>query len=240
MAIGETSDQIMSDANRALQDARFRRSIGTRSEKLKRGYFMKKLGRAALWTGAVLVGASIVGGILSGIGFWGVMISAGLIGAGIWAAMKFPKMKIPTPETLVQSDLKTLAGKTEIWLEGQRKALPAPAVKIVNGIGVQLDMLSPQLQKLDEMEPAAYEVRKLVGEHLPKLITGYRSIPESMRKQASDTGKSPDEQLVSGLSLIEKEISGVTQQIAKGDIDNLSIRERYLELKYDKSAEAES
>jgi hypothetical protein len=32
---------------------------------------------------------------------------------------------------------------------------------------------------------------------------------------------------------------GVTQQIAKGDIDNLSIRGRYLELKYDKSAEAE-
>jgi hypothetical protein len=31
----------------------------------------------------------------------------------------------------------------------------------------------------------------------------------------------------------------VTQQIAKGDIDNLSIRGRYLELKYDQNAEAE-
>ncbi|HEY9092449.1 hypothetical protein [Parasphingorhabdus sp.] len=235
----ETSDQIMLGANRALQDARYNRSIGQRSESLKRGHFMKKLGRAALVTGAVLVGAAVVGGILNGIGFWGVMISAGLIAGGIWAAMKYPQMKIPTPQTLVQSDLKTLAGKTEIWLESQRPALPAPAVKIVNSIGVQLDMLSPQLQKLDETEPAAYEVRKLMGEHLPELISGYRAIPASMRGKASDSGKSPDEQLVSGLSLIEKEISDVTRQIAKGDIDNLSIRGRYLEMKYDKTGEAE-
>ncbi len=235
----ETNQQILDSAKRALQDSQFRRSIGNRSHQLKRGHFFKKLGRAAIWTAAVLVGASVIGGILSGIGFWGVMISAGLIAGGIWASMKFPKMKIPTPETIVKSDLKSLAGKTEIWLESQRPALPAPAVQIVNGIGVQLDMLSPQLNKLNEGDAAAYEVRKLVGEHLPDLINGYKAIPPSMRGKANDSGKSPDEQLIGGLSLIEKEISGVTQQIAKGDIDNLSIRGRYLELKYDKSAEAE-
>ncbi|ASK87316.1 hypothetical protein [Sphingorhabdus sp. SMR4y] len=235
----ETNQQILDSASRALRDSQFRRSIGNRSHKLKQGHFFKKLGRAAMWTAAVLVGASVVGGILSGIGFWGVMISAGLIAGGIWASMKFPKMKIPTPETIVKSDLKSLAGKTEIWLESQRPALPAPAVQIVNGIGVQLDMLSPQLQKLNEGDAAAYEVRKLMGEHLPELINGYKAIPPSMRGKPNDSGKSPDEQLISGLSLIEKEISGVTQQIAKGDIDNLSIRGRYLELKYDKSAEAE-
>ncbi len=235
----ESSNQVMMNANRALKDSQYRRSIGTRSESLKRGHFMKKLGRAAVWTGAVLVGASVVGGIISGIGFWGVMIAAGLIGGGIWASMKFPKMKLPTPESLIQSDLKSLAGKTEIWLENQRPALPAPAVRIVNDIGAQLDALSPQLQKLDEKESAAYEVRKLVGEHLPELINGYRSIPTSMRTKSEDGMKSPDEQLVSGLSLIEKEIADVTQQIAQGDIDNLSIRERFLEMKYDKIGEAQ-
>ena len=235
----ESNQEIYDSAARALRESRFRRSIGNRSQKLKQGHFFKKLGRAALWTVGVLVGASIVGGILSGIGFWGVLISAGLIAGGIWAAMKYPEMKIPTPEMIVQSDLKSLAGKTEIWLESQRPALPPPAVQIVNGIGVQLDMLSPQLNKLNEGDAAAYEVRKLVGEHLPELINGYRAIPVSMRSKATDSGKSPDEQLIGGLSLIEKEISGVTQQIAKGDIDNLSIRGRYLELKYDQNAEAE-
>ncbi|MEP2101991.1 MAG: hypothetical protein ABJP02_10825 [Parasphingorhabdus sp.] len=237
--MSESNQQIYDNAANYYRSYKFAESIGERSKGLKRGYFRKKLGRAALITAGVLVGASVVGGILNGIGFWGVMISAGLIAGGIWAAMKFPKMKIPTPSTLVQSDLKTLAGKTEIWLEAQRPALPRPAVKIINDIGTQLDMLSPQLQKLDEAEPAAYEVRKLMGEHLPELISGYRAIPEPMRKKSNDTGKSPDEQLISGLSLIEKEISGVTQQIAKGDIDNLSIRGRYLEMKYDKTGEPE-
>jgi hypothetical protein len=237
--MSESNQQIYDNAANYYRSYKFAESIGERSKGLKRGHFRKKLARAAVITVGVLVGASVVGGILNGIGFWGVMISAGLIAGGIWAAMKFPKMKIPTPSTLVQSDLKTLAGKTEIWLESQRPALPRPAVKIIDDIGTQLDMLSPQLQKLDEGEPAAYEVRKLMGEHLPELISGYRAIPEPMRKKSNDSGNSPDEQLISGLSLIAKEISGVTQQIAKGDIDNLSIRGRYLELKYDKTGEAQ-
>ncbi|MEH6757384.1 MAG: hypothetical protein V7676_07725 [Parasphingorhabdus sp.] len=237
--MSESNQQVYDNAANYLRSYKFAESIGERSKGLKRGYFRKKLGRAVVVTLGVLVGAGILGGILNGIGFWGVMISAGLIAGGIWAAMKFPQMKIPTPETLVQSDLKTLAGKTEIWLEAQRPALPPPAIKIINDIGVQLDMLSPQLQKLNEAEPAAYEVRKLMGEHLPELISGYRAIPVPMRGKTNDTGKSPDEQLIRGLSLIEKEISGVTRQIAKGDIDNLSIRGRYLELKYENSGEAE-
>mgnify|MGYP003119627265 CR=1 FL=1 len=237
--MSESNQQVYDNAANYLRSYKFAESIGERSKSLKSGYFRKKLARAALITVGVLVGASIAGGILNGIGFWGVMISAGLIGGGIWAAMKFPQMKIPTPETLVQSDLKTLAGKTEIWLETQRPALPPPAIKIINDIGAQLDMLSPQLQKLNEAEPAAYEVRKLMGEHLPELISGYRAIPASMRSKNNDSGKSPNEQLINGLSLIEKEISGVTQKIAKGDIDNLSIRGRYLELKYDKIGETE-
>ncbi|WP_422343167.1 hypothetical protein [Parasphingorhabdus sp.] len=235
--MSESNQQIYDNAANYYRSYKFAESIGERSKGLKRGHFRKKLARAAVVTVGVLVGAGVVGGILNGIGFWGVMISAGLIAGGIWAAMKFPKMKIPTPSTLVQSDLKTLAGKTEIWLESQRPALPRPAVKIIDDIGTQLDMLSPQLQKLDEGEPAAYEVRKLMGEHLPELISGYRAIPEPMRKKSNDSGNSPDEQLISGLSLIAREISGVTQQIAKGDIDNLSIRGRYLELKYDKTGE---
>ncbi|WP_373490291.1 hypothetical protein [Parasphingorhabdus sp.] len=237
--MSQTNQEIYDGAARVLRESQFRRSIGHRSHKLKQSHLFKKFGRAALWTVGVLVGASIIGGILSGIGFWGVMISAALIAGGIWASMSFPKMKMPTPETILKSDLKSLAGKTEIWLENQRPALPAPAVQIVNGIGVQLDMLSPQLNKLNEGDSAAYEVRKLVGEHLPELINGYRAIPVSLRSQSNDSGQSPDEQLINGLTLIEKEIAGVTQQIAKGDIDNLSIRGRYLELKYDKSAEAE-
>ena len=236
----ETNEEIYNNARNALYNVRARHSIGHRSAALKRNHLFKKLGRAALGVGAVLVGASVIGGIISGLGFWGVMATALAIGGVTWVTMNYPKMKIPTPETLVQSDLKTLAGKTEIWLETQRPMLPPPAAKIVDGIGVQLDMLAPQLQKLNEGDTAAYEIKKLMGEHLPELISGYRAIPASMRQKAEDGDKSPDDKLVGGLELIEKEISGVTKQIAKGDLDNFSIRGRYLEMKYDQAGEAEA
>lgn len=226
------------DARHALGNARFKRSLGEKSAQYKQTHWLKKLGRTAVAVGVTLVGAGIVGGIINGLGFWGVMATAGLVGAAIWGFMRYPEMRVPSLENLVSSDLKTLAAKTEIWLENQRPALPAPAINILNGIGVQLDALSPQLNKLGEKEPASYEVRKLLGEHLPELIIGYRAIPLSMQLQKSDSGKSPEEQLVSGLALIEQEIASVTKQIAQGDIDNLSIRERFLELKYDQGGAA--
>ena len=40
------------------------------------------------------------------------------------------KLKVPTPERLAKEPLKVLAGKTEIWLESQRPALPAPAERV--------------------------------------------------------------------------------------------------------------
>ena len=231
------SDDVLRDAGNALSAQRHARSIGAQSARLKRRDWVKKIGRAALVVGAVLVGTAVAGSILNGIGFWGVLIAAGVIAGGVWAAMRYPRPRAPTPDTLRQSDLGTLAGKTEIWLESQRPLLPAPAVRIVDNIGAKLDALSPQLAKLNETEPAAYEVRKLVGEHLPELVDSYRAIPPAMRGQKTAIGSTPDEQLAKSLGLIEQEIAGVTQQIAQGDIDNLSVRGRYLELKYEGATE---
>ncbi|MBX4378861.1 hypothetical protein K4H02_27785, partial [Mycobacterium tuberculosis] len=77
-------------------------------------------------------------------------------------------------EALAQTELAALPLKTEIWLENQRKALPAPAVTLVDSIGVKLEILAPQLERLSEQEPAAQEVRRLLADHLPELVTGYQ------------------------------------------------------------------
>src|SRR3546814_15072929 len=76
---------------------------------------------------------------------------------------KWPPFPEPRQQDLPRADLKQLAGRTEIWLEAQRPALPAPARTLVDGIGVQLDLLAPQLQTLDPAPPAAANIRKLVG-----------------------------------------------------------------------------
>jgi len=225
------SDETLSAAARSLRNVRMA-PIGSKSQALRRAHFWGKVSKATVAVGALLIGAGIIGAIIDGIGFWGVMITAILGVAAAYIFMRYPEMPMPTTETLRQTDLGTLAGKTEIWLEAQRPALPAPAVTLMQDIGLRLDQLAPQLQTLDENDPAAREVRKLVGEHLPELINGYKRIPDSL-KHKEHAGKTPSQQLVDGLKLIDREIETMTGQISRGELDKLAVRGRYLEIRYD-------
>ena len=226
------SDEILTSASRSLRTIRMGPPIGMKSRALRRAHFYGKVARAAVAVGVLLVGAGVVGAIIDGIGFWGVMATGILGAAAAYLLMRYPDMPMPTTESLRQTDLGTLAGKTEIWLEAQRPMLPAPAISIVQDIGVRLDQLAPQLQTLDENDPASREVRKLVGEHLPELINGYKRIPEPL-KRTEYGGKTPEQQLIDGLKVIDREIEAMTGQISRGELDKLATRERFLEIRYD-------
>lgn len=229
------SDLILQQARQSLaqQRAGGRRagSIGRRSAALKREHAFRKLVRALLAVGAIVFVAMVAGLILDGIGWTGVIVTlvAMVVAVGVFSS--FPRMKVPTLESLGQGDTRTLVGRTEMWLELQRPALPAPAVQLVDQIGLQLDALGLQLDGLDEQAPAAREVRKLVGEHLPGIVSTYTSIPRHLRGEASG-GASPDQRLAESLGKISGEIDGVTRQLASGAIDNLAIQTRYLDYKY--------
>ncbi|MFZ3483330.1 hypothetical protein QP045_08860, partial [Sphingomonas sp. 3-13AW] len=102
---------------------------------------------------------------------------------------------------------------------------------LTDSIGVRLDALSQQLGALDEREPAAAEVRKLVGEQLPELVRGYQRVPETLRR-VERNGRTPDDQLIEGLKVIDEEIADMSRQLAQGDLDSLATRNRYLQIKY--------
>ena len=235
--IASQSDEIIHNSKRALSNVRMA-PIGMKSQALRRAHLWGKISRAAVAVGAVLIGAGIIGTIINGIGFSGVMITALAVAAAAYALLRYPKMPMPTTESLRQTDLATLAGKTEMWLESQRPALPAPAINLMQDIGLRLDQLAPQLQTLDDNDPAAREVRKLVGEHLPELINGYKRIPEPLKRKEHG-GKTPEQQLIDGLKVIDREIEAMTGQISRGELDKLATRGRFLELKYDQAGEPE-
>src|SRR3546814_10181913 len=85
---------------------------------------------------------------------------------------KWPPFPEPRQQDLPRAELKQLAGRTEIWLEAQRPAPPAPARTLVDGIRVQLDLLAPQPQTPDPATPAAANIRKLAGADPPELDAG--------------------------------------------------------------------
>lgn len=208
------------------------RSIGKRSRAYKVRHMGQKLLRVVLWWIALLIGSTAFSLIVSPLGVTGVIVIALLALMGSIMLGIFPRMAGVTESNLLESDVASLPVKTEIWLEAQRPALPAPAQHIIDRIGPELDTLATQLKSLDPREPANDEVRRLVGEHLPELVNGYKRVPPSMRGQSSSGGRSADQELVEGLSVIEREIKTMSQSIARGDLDALATRGRYLEMKY--------
>lgn len=229
------SDRTLAQARASLNDQRAggRRvgSIGRRSAALKRDHALRKLMRIVLATGAILFGAMVAGLIIDGIGWTGIIVTMLALVAAVGIFGRYPTLKVPQRRDLSGGDVKSLVGRTELWLESQRPALPAPAVQLVDQIGLQLDALGLQLDGLTENAPAALEVRKLVGEHLPELVSTYTSIPRHLRSEPQ-AGRTPDDQLNESLGKISTEIESVTRQLASGAIDNLAIKTRYLEYKY--------
>lgn len=224
-------DKIRLSAESAIERSRERRRpIGTKSVALRREHLFRKLGRMLIAGGVVLLGAALFGALIQPLGFTGLLALFVLL---IGVAVLFGRSPFPEPRQvdLPKTELKQLAGRTEIWLEAQRPALPAPARTLVDGIGVQLDLLAPQLQTLDASSPAAANIRKLVGEDLPELVAGYQRIPAGLRGEAH-AGRTPDETLVGGLKMLESEIGSAARSLAAGELDKLATRERYLQLKY--------
>lgn len=238
------SDRLLSESRALLADnrdgGRHRRvqSIGEGSARLKKSNLKIRIRNILLAVFAIWVATGIVGAIVNGIGILGVL---GLIVATVVAVAvfgQFPRLKTPTRADITRGgDVKQLVGRTELWLEAQRPALPPPAVTLVDQLGVQLDGLGRQLEGVDQNHPKAREVRSLIGEQLPEMIDSYRRIPSQMRTEQR-AGSTPDEQLAKSLATISGEIDSITRQLAEGSLDDLAIKHRFLDYKFGSGIDA--
>ncbi len=206
-------------------------SLKVRSFQMRLRNLARRLLRGLIASAAVLLGATILGLVSGGIGIEGVLFAQLGMFLAFWIFVLFPFGSRPSLEKLREVKLSELADHTLAWLVDQRNRLPRQAIRSVERIGYDLDQLSPQLARLEDNGPAAAEVRKLLGEHLPTLVESYTSIPDRLR-QIPHAGSTPQEQLVDGLDIISREIETLTRQISAGELDRLAIRGRYLELRY--------
>jgi hypothetical protein len=230
------SDRVLADAEAVLRRHSERgKSLTSRARERRNASIMRRLGRIAGAAFAILIGAMIAGWFMP-LGTSGVMIVLGLLLVTTLFFALLPGERAVSPDKLADTTLTALPLKTEIWLENQRKALPAPAVTLVDSIGVKLETLAPQLERLGEQDPAAHEIRKLLADHLPELVTGYQSIPAPLRREERN-GRVPEKQLIEGLSVIDAEIGRMSEQLASGDLDKLATQNRFLELKYQEAKE---
>jgi hypothetical protein len=228
-----SSNQTMREASELLRRVSpAARDLARRQRRRRQEALTRRFRRVIIAAIGIVVGLAIVNSILSLATLsWLLMtvVFVGIIGLGM---LVYPRPAEPSAEKLVEADLPALPNKTESWLAKQRASLPAPAGRALHGIAVRLEELRPQLQNLDPREPAAVEVRRLVGVELPELVEGYKRVPDHLRLDPGPGGQTPEKQLIDGLEIVEGEISRMTRQLAAGELDALATQGKYLELKY--------
>jgi hypothetical protein len=225
-----TSDEILARADDALRRHGLEPRLAQRLRRRKRQSFFGRVQRIAAALGLIAFAAIIWGIVVGPIGIPGVMIVTLAMTLATLALLIFPRVPGTAREPEPTTELALLPLKTEEWLAGQRRLLPAPAIRLVDGIGVQLEQLAPQLQRIDDREPLAAEARRLIADDLPDLIKTYTQIPAALRKPKD--GMNPDTQLVDGLAVVKAELDRISQQMAQGDLTALASQGKYLELKY--------
>ena len=176
----------------------------------------------------------VVLGLLAGLGLQGISAIAAAAVMVLLTVLILNKAPHAAPrrEALVGANLSQLPSEASVWLAAQRRALPAPAVQLTDTLTHRLEELAPQLARLDPREPAADAVRKLIAAELPSLVEGWRGVPASLRGVPQANGRTPNTQLVDGLQLIDDEVARMTEQLARGALDEVATQGRYLELKY--------
>ncbi|AHE55858.1 hypothetical protein [Sphingomonas sanxanigenens] len=223
-------DRAVARAGDYLHRTRGNARLAKRSQQRRRERARARLGLTLSAILLIAVGTIGWGLAIGPIGLGGLFLSLLLMVVAAGVIIAWPSGADGAPPTAA-TELARLPLQTEDWLASQRPALPAPAVNLVDGIGLKLETLSTQLNALDEREPAALQIRKLVGDDLPELVRGWQRVPEPMRREERN-GMTPDRQLVEGLQVVDGELKRISEQIAAGDLDKLAVQEKFLQLKY--------
>lgn len=233
--MAETAHEIITNARAALerQQAAARGVAAAPAPRRSRARAMgRRIRQIVLADFAILI-ATFVTGLVLPIGTVGVMIAVLLMLLVSIAILFWPAREVPVPQAgeLPRAPVAALPAKTSGWLAAQRPMLPAPAQTLSDSIGVRLDTLGAQLARLDDAEPAAHELRRLLAEDLPGLVSTYAKVPPSMRASDLD-GFTPDRQLTDGLKVVDAELARMSEQLARGDVEALATQGKYLEYKY--------
>ncbi|MGB7405254.1 MAG: hypothetical protein WA906_06160 [Pacificimonas sp.] len=233
--VDEKFDQLDRRARQELERLRATkegRAAERRMEERERGPLREKIKTAAYAFVGLAVAALLYAIFIGPVGIDGFILLALALTAAVVAPFMLSGRKkpepVPTVDTIINAELGALPVRVERWLAQRRADLPQAARVQVDELLLRLEVLAPQLQKVDADAPVVTDARRLIGNELPRLVTSYVEVPATYRGADSDA----DRNLVEGLATVSGELKRLSEQLAKGDLDRLAIEGRFLETKY--------
>jgi hypothetical protein len=203
--------------SKAVREAERRRKERRRQAALRHGRNALLAGGAsgAGGFGIALAAAPTVAALAAG----GAAL-AGIVAAGWWTRRR--------SDRLSRRELAALPGEAEDWLLDKRPLLPRGAEPALDVILVHLADLPPFLALLHPNETLAWDARRLLGDHLPRLVDAWCSLPAVTRERDSEARR----RLVEGLATLADELSRLTAEVSRDERMRLEAQSRFVESRY--------
>lgn len=188
---------------------------------------MRRLTRAASVTGASGAGVIGYGLAVAPLGTGGLVAAgaATLIATGtalFWPAKRASQQKISRAELI------ELSLEAEDWLLGQRAILPGRAIPALDTIFLRLHDLQPHIARMEPNGTLAWELRRLLTGHLPRLIDAYCGLPGTV------TSANPEllRKLIEGLGKVDEELVRICKDASSDHLLTFEAQREFLENRY--------
>lgn len=215
--------------------------VGTSGEaaRRERQRLNRGLRRTARRVGVAVVAVvvlTIVVGMLIPIGMFGFLAAVALA-VGISALLIAMPVREGIAPLTVTPDLANgpMVDRFDSYLFRSRRALPAPAQAEVDQISAMLPRLKETLVRVETLDPAAQDARRLMSLHLPGLIDRYAKVPVGYRQESDGEGISLEQRLVDGLAAGRAKLVEVSDNLARADVAAFETQGRFIESRYGES-----
>jgi hypothetical protein len=177
---------------------------------------------------------TIMVGLMMPIGLFGFLAAVGLA-IGVAALLFFWPSEAETLTVPKDVGNAEMVQRFDSFLYKTRRALPAPAQTVVDGISAELGTLKVTLERVDALDPDAQDARRLMSVHLPGLVERYVNVPPAYRSEPDAEGLTVDQRLVEGLGAARSALSDVGERLAKRDMDAFQTQERFIQSRFGKT-----
>jgi hypothetical protein len=235
-------EQAIARADRVIEQLDTRggttRDAARRERQRLNSGLARTAGRASMAVVAVAV-LTIVVGLVMPIGMLG-FIAAVALAVGLAALLIALPVKdaIAPPAVTPELPNPQMVDRFDSYLFRSRRALPAPAQGEVDKISAMLPRLKEVLGRVETLDPAAQDARRLMSIHLPGLVDRYLNVPAAYRAEADGEGVTLDQRLTESLAAGRTKLDEVADNLARGDVAAFETQGRFIQARYGESSPA--
>ncbi|MGZ8282639.1 MAG: hypothetical protein ACXWUN_06760 [Allosphingosinicella sp.] len=222
----ETEDFLRRNiTSRSAREAQKRRAQRKMMEALRR------VKRAGFILVGLLVALVLAGIFVVEIGVFTWLVALPTIFLLAFMSVFWSGGRRPPPETAAaapQLGLEELTIRAEEGLIDRRRELPGRALPAADGILARLNELRPHLAELDPQSTLAGDARRLVAQHLPRLVDSYLELPPSTRGPAAESTQRFSE----SLDIVGQELDHLLDQCCRDRQLSFETQRRFIETRY--------